>query len=342
MPRYLNPSPSQPFLAGLFGQGVRQTGQGAFRLDNRAQFAPTGPALFGAAGNQSINDYLTLGGSNAFTNPLGAIGRTGDFSMLPEQLRRSYEQAGSTLDQLIGSSRPIVDAMIQTGMPVDIGSVVRAAQSRFNNVLMPDIAERYNPAQGTDFQNIAAREAGLLETELGALDYEANEAARARQMEALTVAAPTLAGLSADRMGLEGAALDELGAMSEATDPGARLFNSLLQLLGYTQQTTDLVRNATPAGTGGSGTAEMISGLANPIGSIMCWVADELFGADDPRAHAARRWCHAHLDHPFVQQYAREGEGWAAWLRENAWAKRLVAPAWEWMAERGMTLAEAR
>jgi hypothetical protein len=332
MARYQNPSPSAPFLASLFGYQAGLNRKGAFKL-----MGETPGGLFGPAAQANISDYLNLGGNNQFTQALGNIGRTGNFQQLPSELLGPYNQATSTLDQLISSSRPVVASLIETGNPVDIGSVVNAAQSRFQNVLLPSIAERYNPSQGTGFQNIAAREADLLAAELGQLDYSAQEAARSRQMEALTVAAPSLASLTTARMQVPSAALGELSSLSDSTDPGARLMQGLLSLLGYTQQPAELVRNSPDSG-GGSGWAEVISGIVNPLGSILCWVADELFGPLDVRATLARVWCYSNLDHPFVQLYAAEGKGWAEWLHENPWAKRIVAPVWEQMAKRGAAL----
>ena len=80
------------------------------------------------------------------------------------------------------------------------------------------------------------------------------------------------------------------------------------------------------AGLGAYGT---YAGLA-----ALCWVADELWGADDPRAHAARLWASTH-DSPFLRLYRVHGKAWAAWLHENAWAKPLVEPIWMAMAVRG-------
>lgn len=73
--------------------------------------------------------------------------------------------------------------------------------------------------------------------------------------------------------------------------------------------------------------------------AMMCWVAEELYGADDERTHAARRYATSH-DTTFTRAYAKHGKAWAAWLRENEWAKPVVRPLWDWMAEQGRLMVE--
>jgi hypothetical protein len=78
------------------------------------------------------------------------------------------------------------------------------------------------------------------------------------------------------------------------------------------------------------------------IGSIAagaakaCWVAEELYGADDPRTHLARAWVQTH-DTPFTRAYIQHGRAWANWLRAQPWAKPMVQPLWDamWRAQVG-------
>lgn len=343
---YLNPSPASGFLANLFGQGAKLNKRGAFKMTEKGSFGYA-PALFTAQGGQNISDFLNLTGSNAFTSALGNIGRTGDFNLLPEEIRNPYFQATGALDQLIGSATPVVQALIETGMPVDIGSLVTAAQSRYRNQILPQLSEQYNPAEGTAFQNIAAREGQLLADELGQLDYAAQEAARARQLQGVTVGAPTLGALATTRLGLPSAVLGDLTGLSESSDPGGRLLSALLAMLGQTQQPAELLRTGKSArGMGGSessGTGDLLGSLGSILGIVgsvaslagACWVAEELWGVWDEKTWLARIWCIAHQEHPFVQRYLREGQRWAANLREHPELKPAVEPSWLWMAEQG-------
>lgn len=86
---------------------------------------------------------------------------------------------------------------------------------------------------------------------------------------------------------------------------------------------------------------DLYGGLAGAgIGALafLCWVADELWGEDDPRTHAARLWASTH-DTPFTRTYRKHGRAWAAWLHDNAWARPLVEPIWLAMARRGAAQA---
>jgi len=82
-----------------------------------------------------------------------------------------------------------------------------------------------------------------------------------------------------------------------------------------------------------AGTATGVAGGAY-IASKLCWVAEELFGKDDRRTHAARLWASTH-DTPFTRLYKQHGREWAAWLKDNEWAKPLVSPLWEQIAKLG-------
>lgn len=335
MPRYYNPSPSFPFLSGLFGQdALYSQGKRAYKLGGPSG-GGGGGGLFGPGAATGISDYLNLTGSNAYTQSLGNIGQTGNFQGLPPELRDAYYQATDNLDRFIGESQPIVSSMIQTGMPTDIGSLVAGAQSRYTNQFLPEAAERYNPATGSGFANIAAREANLMGVELGQLDYAAQEAARGRQQWGVSVGAPALSSLASARLALPGATLDELQGMSQTSDPGGRLLAALMGMLGMSEQPSEQVTN-TPHAGGTSGTGEVLGYIGSLTG---CWVAEELFGAHDARTYHARLWCSLYPDHPFVQQYMHEGQAWAAWLSANSWARPLAEPVWALMAAEGERIA---
>lgn len=86
---------------------------------------------------------------------------------------------------------------------------------------------------------------------------------------------------------------------------------------------------------------DIVGGLFGGGGGMMCWVADELFGVDSPKTHAARRWCRLNPGHWFVRVYGKHGRSWAAWLRTHPWAKPLARPIWELLAVLGREEAHA-
>lgn len=77
-----------------------------------------------------------------------------------------------------------------------------------------------------------------------------------------------------------------------------------------------------------------LAGLA-AMAAMMCWVAEELFGAKDERTIYARAWCYKHRNNWFVKLYGKYGRSWAAMLKRYPWAKPLVRPIWSWMAWKG-------
>lgn len=325
-----NPSPSFPFLANLFGQGYELNKRGGFKLTGE-----TGGGLFGEQALGDISAYLRGNSANPYTSAFNAInqgGMGGNFaSMLPAELSQPYQQATTGIDDLIGRARPVLASLIETGNPVDVSGVV---QNRYANTILPTAAEQYNPASGSAFQNIAAREAANLIAEL---EYPAQEAARQRQENALNVGAPTFAALNAQRLGLPAAVLGEASTISQLSDPGGRLMSALLGLLGYTQQASMAFDRP---GTGGSGTGELLGSIGSLVGglggaSTLCWVADELFGEDDLRTTLARAWCHAHPDDPFVMRYATDGREWARMVRDDPAIAEALQPLWELLALRG-------
>ena len=304
--------PFRPFVASLF-------------QDNKGR---NQNPLFGEQARTQIGNYITGTSSNPYTSAFGRINTTGDFSSLPSELYDPYRQATSSLDEIIGKGRPILSALIETGMPVDVSNTVR---NRYSNTILPTIAEQYNPAQGSAFQNIAGREAANLIAEL---EYPAEEAARERQLQGITVGAPTLASLTSTRLGLPAAALGELSSISQLTDPGGRLLSALLGILGYSQQPAQL-RETTGGDT--SSTGEILGVVGSLVGAS-CWVAEELFGKEDLRTLLARMWCLAHPDHPFVQRYRRYGQAWADEIRAHPELRPIVEPTWRWMAAQGAAM----
>lgn len=263
---FRNPSPSTPFIASLFGFGADLNKKGGFQLvspsdqNDFRQNPPIGPALFGPGAFTDISNYITGNSANPYTRAFQTIGQTGDFSALPSELYNPYRQATSTLDELIGTSRPVVSALINNGLPVDVSGLVN---QRYTKDILPSTAEYFNPSQGTGFQNIATEQANQLITEL---EYPAQEAARQRQLEAINVSAPTLAGLATSRTALPAAILGEAQNISQSTDPGARLLAALMGILNYSQQSSQFVDTQH---TGTSGTAEIIGSIGNLIGGGM-------------------------------------------------------------------------
>ena len=70
-----------------------------------------------------------------------------------------------------------------------------------------------------------------------------------------------------------------------------------------------------PAGAFGS--------MAGGLGAA-CWVAREVYGADDPRWMLFRTWLHEEAPEWFFNLYVRHGEAFAAWIHDKPRLKALI------------------
>jgi hypothetical protein len=91
----------------------------------------------------------------------------------------------------------------------------------------------------------------------------------------------------------------------------------------------------------GSGMQLLGSG-STALGSIgaaamMCWVAREVYGADNPDWKRFRKWLYERAPWWFFRLYARHGEAFAAWLSGK---KRIKALIRRWMDGRIGTMAK--
>ena len=130
--------------------------------------------------------------------------------------------------------------------------------------------------------------------------------------------------------------------------------SSLAQLLGIGPQGSEIMSPIHPTGTEDflsinmndiqqrrndkaarrAGQQALWGSAIEAVGSIAggfaskCWVADELYGKDDPRTHLARAYANRQPEEGFFAEYAKHGKEWAAWLKANPAMKPLVQ--WKW------------
>ena len=65
-------------------------------------------------------------------------------------------------------------------------------------------------------------------------------------------------------------------------------------------------------------------GAAGSIAGAFCWVAREVYGADNPRWLMFREWMLNDSPGWFFKLYAKFGERFANWLKGNAWLKPAI------------------
>jgi hypothetical protein len=108
-----------------------------------------------------------------------------------------------------------------------------------------------------------------------------------------------------------------------------------LQAAQYAANATKQAGTATGLGNALGGVVGSIFGpIGGAVGSALgglfkCWVAREVFGADNPKWLLFRYWLENYAPVWFHNAYVRHGEAFARWLRRNPWAK----PPIRWFME---------
>jgi hypothetical protein len=237
-PRLFFLNPAAGAILNLFGLGAKQTKRGAKVSKGRTQkgqfdFADPlfTPEIFGR-----ISDFLSGPISPGQAAAFSMIGRdTGGVTPDPGLLA-ALGGTQESLAGLLGAGRPTLSALLETGLPTDIAPITAARLRSFEQEFLPTIAEQL---PGGIFSSavplFAGREAGNIQTELGALQFSAEEAARGRQLQALTQALPQFFGAEFGALGLPSAFAEQLlnvNELARGQEPEARLLSALEGLGG--------------------------------------------------------------------------------------------------------------
>lgn len=263
--RYTNPFAG--VLANLAGLQVRATRQGfVIDSDQDAGFNFAGPVVGPRAGEgisgpggarfDPISDFLL--------NPLqiGALGETArEFADV---------SAAPSLADFLRTSGTISDTIreaLTTGFRTDVAPIAAEARRQFFGSTVPDIAERFAGTAGIssgDFGRNLTTAAGDLESRLGSLQTELDEAASGRRLAASQFA-PNAALITASgpaALAGEFARVEELfRTQEEATRPGARILDFILAAGG-----TNLGTTAQQEAEGPSTASQIIGANQDPAG----------------------------------------------------------------------------
>lgn len=150
-------------------------------------------------------------------------------------------------------------------------------------------------------------------------------------------------GISQTGLGLGNLGQTVAGTGTTLTGQGMQglqnLIADVLQKMGINIQGG----TANTFGTIASGIGNLLGGAGQVIhGKGGCWIAEAIYGADDPRTHLVR----AYLNGPFMQTafgrfvmsfYLRFGQAVAAQVRKRGWLKRAFQP----LFDRALTSATA-
>jgi hypothetical protein len=130
------------------------------------------------------------------------------------------------------------------------------------------------------------------------------------------------AGGAMNFMGMTGAGANQnplLGLMGMAHDN---------QMTGYNAAVST---NAANAQMGNSLLGSGLGAIGTVGAALLCWVAREVFGAEDARWLMFRHWLLTSAPGWFRRLYLRHGEAFAAWLHDHPWAKPPIRAWMRWI-----------
>ena len=237
-------------LANLFGinAGVDSLGgiglkQGGLGLDNTGQFASS---AFGPGRFESIADLLRVDNAGLGTAQ-AALGQSGNLF--------------SSIDNLIqGQFLPALGEGIETGLRTDIDPIRQQAIRNFTQTTVPQIQEAFAQQTGsfsTDFLNSITGGAADIETNLGAIQAQLDEAAAGRRQGFVNAAPGLLGQAGTTGFDIGGAALNLGEQITLDATPGGRAL-TLMQILAGLQPTSAIPR-------GNKGESESKSGQGSVI-----------------------------------------------------------------------------
>ncbi len=259
------------------------------------------------------------------------------------QAGRAARARGEQIDRLVaekalGRLRDIGGAPVPSAFE-RLGAIERASYRRALDLLNPELAREERRLR----QSLAERGLPVAPGTAGGeeLGIFADAANRARQDAAF--AALLQADAAADRAFqrqsaarrqqfnelaalLGGRQVAPLGAPAFAAPAppdvlGANQIAHQARLAAYNAQVQG--RNAASGRLTGLLGTVLGAGLG-PGGFLLCWVAREIYGADDPRWLVVRAWMMRRAPAWLRRLYVRCGPGWAAWLRDKPRIKAVL------------------
>lgn len=247
-------SAASPFLGQTFGQGIYfgRSGPTTHRDFQQLVSNLSGRINRGVYGDPLFAPGTTAAASSAAGRGLSAVPLFGPYqsaaineailNALPlneaqQQAMSLLEAAPGTFASLFEPAAATAGELARTGLRTNIDPIRQAAVRQLRRETAPMLAEQFARQTGTfatDFLNSLNQAAGDVETNLGALQVELDEAAAQRRKEG-AILASTLGTVPAAFAGDLFATGEQMRALQESLQPGARLFNALQIFSGLTQ-----------------------------------------------------------------------------------------------------------
>jgi hypothetical protein len=281
----------------------------------RSAFAARGTALGGQAVNAEILNRASVGNQRYQQRLANAQSAAGQIqSIYQPALAQSLDRQRAGLEYGLGAQQQAFGQALQREQ-LGMG----AQETAFQQALARGQAEQGRMQAGTAIQ------AG--QAQLGAGAMGQLQAAQAPVLQAF-YKQPILQGQvgSAQQMGynMGQAAGPQLFNPESQTGMGSiyGAYNAQMNLAGAQAQA-----NASKQAGKSSMTGSIIGGALGAIGGIFCWVAREVYGAENPKWLEFRKWLIANADDNLLDAYIEHGEELAKFISDKPKLKQLVK-AW--------------
>lgn len=328
--------PSGANFAGLTTPGLSLLGneQGQFEL-SRTGFDP---AAFEEQLRSGLSSSLAgVGGLRSGLAPL-----RGGFASLAGQfpgLREGSQALGGQVQGLLGQVQPgfgrLTESLVRGVRDREQASVgnLRSALAK-RNVLGSSFAQRELQRTGLDFAQEEERvRSGAFQAELAASRGLIEDAGNLLELEGSQILQE--ASLLGQELGFTefeaNLFAQEISVMAEQRALLAQTVTRQLEELGISGNITNQVQaivgnifsqNAQFAAGAALEERQNFAGLAGTIGGglfsgVLCWVAREVYGADNPKWLQFRHWMLTQAPRWLRQIYIRHGEKFAGWLKSH-------------------------
>ena len=212
------------------------------------------PQIFGLPQYQSITDYFQAE-RELSPGELAARSKLGELS----------DPYMGLTDDIFGS----LEEGIRTGFRTDVSPLVTQMENYYRGTALPDLAEDYigtSGLSGSDFGEAVARLGRDLSSDIGSLQFQADETAAARRAQ-FTEAAPGIALRAFTGPVNMAAYFQQMREQEQAMEPGAQLWPLYASLQGMAQYDPSQTI-VSPGGTSGAATwMTAVGGLLNAMSS---------------------------------------------------------------------------
>jgi hypothetical protein len=325
--QYLNTMPGMQDYASLLaqqsqaelaaGRSLTPEEQRLADQSARSAFAARGTALGGRAVNAEILNRASVQNERYQQRLKNSAAAAGTIQAIYQPaLAQSLDRQKAGLEYGLGAQRQAFDQAMQREQ-LGMG----AQETAFNQALQRGQAEQQRLRAATDIQ------AGQAQLGAGALGQL--QAAQAPVLQAF-YKQPILQGAtnSAQQMGynMGQAAGPQLFNPESQTGMGSiyGAYNAQMNLAGAQAQANAAKSAGKSSMFGSLGGGLLSAGGSIGAAMILCWVAREIYGSENPKWLEFRKWLIANADDGLLDAYIEHGEEFAKFISDKPKLKQLI------------------